>query len=455
MQLADLKNKRIGILGFGIEGQAVANYLQASGVAFEILDQNPELDLGTFKTAPSYLGPDYLQHIQGFEVLFRSPGIRFFPELVAARNKGCTVTSQIKFFFDNCPAKIIAVSGTKGKGTTCTLLYEMLKQAGMPVYLGGNVGTGVLDLLGQLQPTDWVILELSSFQLQDLEKSPHIAVVLMVTSEHLDYHLSREEYVLAKTSLTRYQKSGDFAIINWDYEGSRHIGELGAARKYYVHTLPEVPADFKDGIVAEQKSGKISFISAGRASEFLNAGEVQLAGYHNIQNICAASLAAKIVGVDPELIKKVAQEFPGYEHRLEYVCERGGIKFYNDSSGSTPESCIAAVRAFDAPEIAVIGGFDKEGDYPALARELARQENLKAAILIGQIASKVELSLRANNFRGKILTGAKDLTEVFGQIRGIAEKGDIVLLAPATSSFDWFKNYRERGDLFKKLAREF
>jgi UDP-N-acetylmuramoylalanine--D-glutamate ligase len=461
MNLSDLKNKKIAILGFGIEGQAVGKYLEEQGLAFDFFDRKS--------------GANYLDSIKNYDILFRSPGVNLAePKIIEAAKAGAIITSQIKYFFDNCPAKIIGVTGTKGKGTTSKLIYEMLKASGINCYLGGNIGLPVLDLLGKLLPDDFVVLELSSFQLIDMQKSPHIAVVLMTTSEHLDYHENTEEYVTAKMPITKFQGKDDFAVINYDFEASRKIGDLSAGKKYYFHTSPKVQllADFgfaEDALIANKASGKIVFLNdldsdttdgdmsqkLASTKEFLNAKDLVIPGYHNVQNVCAAILAAKIASADLEIIKQSAKKFLGLAHRLEFVCERGEIKFYNDSYGTTPETCIAAVQSFSNNEIVIVGGYDKKGDYQGLAAELALQKNIKAVILIGLIALHLQKYLQEHNFSGKILTGAKNMTEVFGQIKTEAQSGDIVLLAPATASYDWYKNYEERGNDFKKLALQF
>ena len=447
MNLSDLKNKKIAILGFGVEGNAVADFLSANNISFDVLDQKN--------------GENYLDNLKSYDILFRSPGIKLLePKIVQAADAEVKITSATKFFFDNCPAKIIGVTGTKGKGTTSKLIYEILKAAGAGVYLGGNIGNPVLDLIGKLKPEDFVVLELSSFQLQDLKKSPHIAVVLMTTSEHLDYHKDTEEYIQAKFAIAEFQNEKDYAVINADFQGSRDIGRRGNAKKYYFSTVSGKTHEITDGAIADKDSQKISLVNSGNVQEFMDILDTGLVGYHNVQNVCAAILAAKIAAIEfpdinDQLIKQIVQNFKGLPHRLEFVAEKRGIKFYNDSFGTTPETCIVAVQAFSDPEIVIVGGFNKNGEYAELAKNLSAQKNIKVLILIGQIAGKLEAALRSQNFSGKILIGAKNMPEVFDQIKSVAEAGDLVLLAPATSSFDWYENYKVRGDDFKKLVGEF
>jgi UDP-N-acetylmuramoylalanine--D-glutamate ligase len=456
MTSEDLKNKRIGIVGAGVEGKAVAAFLEKHGLAFEVFDKSTD--------------PQYLEKASECEILFRSPGVKILePVLVEAAKKGVKITSQIKFFMENCPAKIIGVTGSKGKGTTSQLIYNILQAAGMNSYLAGNIGVPAIDLLEKLKEDDYVVLELSSFQLQDLNTSPHIAVVLMVIPEHFDYHTGMEEYVEAKSSIVRFQTNTDFAVINSDYEPSMKIGKLGDASKSYIQTVPAdkvetdpfdiyKPEEFlniKNGVFAEELHGGVYLVSKGQLTKFMDLAGTQLRGFHNAENICAALMVAKLLNIKDSTIIETIQNYKGLEHRLEFVVETNRIKFYNDSIGTTPQSSIAAIKAFKEPEIVIIGGADKKVDYEDFAKELCKQKNLKAVILIGAIADTLAEYLKASGYTGRILISAKDMPEVFAQIKEVAEEGDVVLLAPGTSSFGMFKDYKDRGNQFKKLALEF
>lgn len=456
MRLNDLAGKKIAILGYGLEGQAVAGFLQEHGFDFTILDRKDN--------------PDYLRGLEKYEVIFRSAGVRLNqPEILAAQKSGAAVTSQIKFFIENCPAKIIGVTGTKGKGTTSKLIYEMLQAAGMRSFLAGNIGVPAINLIGSIAESDYVVLELSSFQLQDLQLSPHIAVVLMVVPEHLDYHADAEEYVQAKSAITKFQGSNDFAVINSDYELSMKIGKLGDAKKYYIQTVPsdgaakdpftiykpEQHLKIKDGVFVEQLHGNLYLVEDGHPQPFAEIKNFPLRGFHNTQNVAAAIQVAKILGIKDQIILDAIANYKGLEHRLEFVVEKDGIKFYSDSIGTTPESSIAAIRAFNEPEVVILGGVDKKIDYGAFADELCKQKNIKAAILIGEIAPVLQKLLEQRAFGAKVIVGAKDMPEIFSKIKDVAEKGDVVLLAPASSSFDMFKDYKDRGEQFRKLAKEF
>lgn len=457
MHLSDLQNKKIVVLGYGIEGKAVADFLDKRGVKYDILDQKD--------------GGGYLKGLSGYEIIFRSAGIRAdLPEIQNAVARGARLTSQIKFFMENCPAQIIGVTGTKGKGTTAKLIYEILKLAGKSVYLAGNIGIAAIGMLDELKPDDIVVLELSSFQLQDMETSPHIAVVLMVVPEHLDYHKDASEYAQAKSAITKFQTSRDFAVINFDSKLAMEIGKQGSGKKLYVQTVSAdgaadanpfeayKPEDFlkiKDGVFAEQAHGQIFTVNSGELKFFCNVSDLPLRGFHNAQNVGAAIAVANILGINSQAILEAAREYKGLEHRIEFVCEAKGVGFYNDSIGTTPESALAAMHSFSEPIIAILGGYDKKGDYEELARQAAKIKNLKSVILIGQIAPRLKKFFSQSGYAGAIKEGAANMKEIFYQIGEIAQQGDVVLLSPATSSFDMFKDYKDRGDQFKKMAMEF
>jgi len=462
MNITDLQNKRIGILGFGMEGQAVANFLKQHGLVFEVFDQNPKLGFKDFS------------EIFDCQVLFRSPGVKLNdPNILQAEKQGIVITSQLKFFLQNTKAKIIGVTGSKGKGTTAKLIYEILRNAGLKVFLGGNFGSEVLSLLDY--DDAYIVLELSSFQLADLDVSPHIAVVLMVVPEHLDYHKDAKEYFDAKSSIAKFQSKDDFLIANSDYEESLSIAKLSDAKKYYVQTLREEevskadpfkiykPEEFlkiKDGIFAEELEKHIYLVNDEEIQFYADAKEFSLPGFHNLQNVGAAILVAKIVSrteklLTDQVILQSIRDYKGLEHRLELVGTFNGVEFYDDSFGTTPESALAAVKAFSKPEIVIIGGVNKGVDYTNFAFELAKAKQIKAVILIGEIAKVLESAFLKTGFSGKILLGAKNMSEIFEKVKEVVLEGDIVLLAPATSSFDMFKDYKDRGDQFKEQARNY
>lgn len=393
--------KKVAILGLGVDTEDVIPWLKKQGAEITILDEKKG---------------DKFENLDKYDLLVRSPGVyRYRDELKKTKTE---ITSKTKLFFDNCPAKIIGVTGTKGKGTTATLIYEILKAAERKVFLGGNIGTGVFNLLPDLTPDAFVVLELSSFQLVDLQKSPYIAVVLMVTSEHLDWHPTTREYIDAKKNIVFYQNPNDYAVVNKDYTNSIEIGEAA--------------------------KGNVVWVS-GRNINL----PTRLRGDHNKENIAAAVAVAKIIGIPYE---NVVKNFQGLEHRLEEVATINGVTFYNDSFSTVPETAIAAIKSFTGPEIVILGGSSKKSDFSQLAKTISEAKNIKAVILIGEEGKKIRETL-ANGVQ--VLDGGRSMDEIVKTAYNLASSGDVVLLSPACASFDMFENYKDRGNQFKKYVREY
>ncbi|MBL7159178.1 UDP-N-acetylmuramoyl-L-alanine--D-glutamate ligase [Candidatus Microgenomates bacterium] len=458
----NLKGKKAAVLGFSIEGMATTRYLLKAGARVIVCDQNSpqklEENLKKIKADEVLLqlGKNCLKNLNQFEILFRTPGMPLWhPELITAKKAGVQISSQTKLFFDLCPCPIIGVTGTKGKGTTASLIFEILKTAGKNVFLGGNIGNPPIEFLDKLTSDSWVILELSSFQLEDLEASPHIAVVLNITSDHLfsvapdnpNYHLSQKDYLKAKENIVKYQKKKDYAVLNFDYQVSRNFSQLTQGQIHYF---------------SKKKKIKGAYVQSN--SLFLNKdliGETQnliLPGIHNWENVTAAICAASLAGAPISAIKKAVFDFKGLEHRLEFVREVEGVKYYNDSFSTTPETAIAAIKAFKKPIILIAGGSEKGLDYTELGKEIVNS-SVKTLILIGQIADKIEKAVRKNsktpklkNSKLKIIKNLKTMKEIIKEARIEANPGDIIVLSPASASFDMFKNYKERGKQFKNEA---
>ena len=449
------------MLGYGMEGKATAAYLIKHGIKPVLFDQKPwekwdkeEKQKIRGMEINFAFGPDCLKELKGFNIVFRSPGI----QLSAISNQlseGCIITSQTKWFFEHCPAKIIGVTGTKGKGTTSSLIYEMLrldfasKKNKSRVFLTGNIGKEQpLEFLDSLTDDDYVVYELSSFQLQDLTLSPHIGVVLMVTGEHLDYHKNIAEYREAKSAITKFQKPSDFAIINHDFPASMAIGAFGKGKKLYFSKNSKL----SEGCFIQDEKIVVHGVLS-KKTDVLEIDKLQLKGRHNLENVCAATLAALTAGCGIQSIKKTLKEFKGLEHRLEFVAEKNGILFYNDSFSTTPETAIAAIEAFSEPEILILGGSSKNSDFSTLSQTIQTAKNIKAIILIGQETNKIKDSLNGK-IKGEILTGAKNMPEIFSQIKSVAKSGNVVLLSPACASFDMFNNYQDRGEQFKEAVKK-
>lgn len=438
-------NNKIAILGFGIEGRSAAQYLEKQGaIDITICDENKNLE-GKPEKHKYILGADYLNNLENFDVIIRSPGVPLkTPQIQKAIESGKTVTSVTRIFFSECPCPVIAVTGTKGKGTTSTLIYEMLKKEGRDAYLGGNIGNSPLEFLEELTGDSVVILELGHGQIEDLDKGPYIGITLGVTSDHLDYHETVEEYRAAKHPLTTSQKESDIAIINSDYEGNQPFLELGKSQKYKV----SIKEDLGKGACLKEETLYIN------NEPTIKADELALPGRHNIENALPAALAAHLMGVEKENIIEVLKTFKGLPHRIETVAEKNGITFVNDSFATTPETGIAGVRAFDTPLILLAGGSEKNSTFTQWAQEISKHPSIKQALLIGETtATRMKQELKKTDFDK--ITETATYEEAFEKLKTLAEPGDTVLMSPACASFDLFENYKKRGERFKELAQNY
>ena len=441
MELKDLQNKKIAILGLGIENIALVRYLLKHKVKCEMticdkrgkkqLGENNQRLLRRFASRNDIrwqLGKDYNKNLDKFDVLFRAPGWPIIPlkSPLPPLIKGA-LTSPMKLFFELCPSKnIIGVTGTKGKGTTASLIYEILKTAGKRVWLGGNIGTAPFEFLDKIKKNDWVALELSSFQLEDLTVSPQIAVIANLYPEHLkpadpnnpNYHKSMADYFKAKANIFRWQKESDFLISNDQFPISKQI--------------PNSKFQTRSKIIYFKKSNLPS----------------KLVGEHNKENIAAAAAVAKIAGVKNEVIKKAVAGFNGLEHRLELAREYNGVKYYDDSFATTPESTIIALKSFASPIILFLGGAEKGSNFKKLAKEV--KHRVKFVILLnGDATPRIKKELLKVGFKADSMKLADNIKEAVKFAKAKAAPGDIVLLSTACASFGMFKNYKERGDLFK------
>ncbi|MGA3291971.1 MAG: UDP-N-acetylmuramoyl-L-alanine--D-glutamate ligase [Candidatus Microgenomates bacterium] len=411
----DYKNKRVAILGYGIEGQDAEKFFKSQGAKITILDKK--------------LDENYLNDLSKFDIIVRSPGVyRFLPQIVESEKSGAVITSAIKIFFDECKGKIIGVTGTKGKGTTSSLIYDILKAGGRDVYLSGNIGKPYLELLPKLTKDSWVVMEMSSFQLIDMDASPYIAVVLNITTDHLDWHKDREEYVNAKRNIVSHQKSDDFALLNEEYETPKSFAEV-AKGKVVFFSKKKLDQEYKEGLL--------------------------LRGEHNLENIAAAVETAKVVGINEDIILKTVRSFKGLEHRLELVGTVDGVTFYNDSFATGPQPTIAAINSFTEPETLILGGSDKGLDYTELGDMIAGNKNVQNIILIGFIRNLIKDALKKSNYLGEIIDlETSPMSEIVKKAKEVTPKDGVVILSPAAASFDMFKNYKDRGDQFKNAVHQ-
>ncbi len=456
MDLEKFEAKKIALLGFGIENISVAKFFIKHGVDFTILDREDD-QLDNFegqKLIDGYqlkfiAGKDYLRDLSNYDIVVRSPGVPYLTkEIQDAKSAGCEITSSTKLFFDFCPAKIIGVTGTKGKGTTASLISEILiKSQNYRVYLVGNIGLPSFDIIEALKPSDTVVFELSSFQLQDMEKSPQIAVVVNLADDHLDYHQTIEEYRATKQNILKYQTADDFAVINWDYPESRKLGGYGGAKKYYFSSKEKIA----DGAYVDPRGDVI--LTIGGEEKVCSQSELKLIGRHNLENIASAAIIGKILAVPTKIISEAVRIFDGLPHRLEFVRAVDGLKFYNDSFSTNPTPTIAAIKSFDTPISIILGGSEKGADFSELA-EVIKSSTVKNVIVIGIEGPRIRQALVGSGAKLNIINGGKNIESIVEIATRNTENGGVVLFSPACASFDMFKNYKDRGEKFKAAVRK-
>jgi len=460
-------NKNIAVLGLGLETLDLIHWLtqHSQDSSITVFDQKTDSELKSeltqikdlqsakvFKTVNFSLGKDYLQSgLTAFDIIFRSPGFyRLHSAVIKAVKKNIPVSSSIKLFFQLCPCPIIGVTGTKGKGTTTALIHKILQSSGKSSYLAGNIGKSPLQLLSKLTKKDFVCLELSSFQLQDINQSPHIAVVLNITSEHLDVHKNTQEYRQAKANIINHQTVKDFTVLNADYSFSASLKNKTPASVFYFSRKKSVKGSYVE-------NNKI-YLNLNKSNKSILIGSTDkllLRGQHNWENITAAITASALANADISAIQQAVFSFKGLEHRLELVKIINKISFYNDSFSTTPETTIAAIKSFTEPMIIILGGFDKKSDYTQLAQVIVNSQNIKAVILIGDMADKINQAInQAGSFKGKIIKDLTNMQQIINQTFTLSQANSVVILSPACASFDMFKNYKDRGNQFKHWVKK-
>jgi UDP-N-acetylmuramoylalanine--D-glutamate ligase len=423
---------KIAIAGHGVEGEINYQYWNKPGNEVTIVDQRrPSVDPP--EGVSLIIGEDAFHNLNGFDLVVRTAGLA--PYKITTSGKIWSGTNE---FFAKCPALIIGVTGSKGKGTTSSIIAAILKAAGKKVWLVGNIGLPAIELLGQITADDYVVYELSSFQLWDVEYSPHIAVVLFIEQEHLDVHRTMEEYLDAKAHITRFQKPEDILIYNAENKYSAGIAGESIAQK--------IP--YPDNVHAHIKDESFYY----GEQIICSVNELQLLGTHNQDNACAAIDAIWSITKDTGVIKEGLHSFTGLPHRLKFVREVGGVRYYDDSIATTPTSAIAALRAFPEPKVILLGGSPKGSDFDELARELNEHE--VHAILVGQEAHRIAASCDGVGFTDYEIVDGSSMAKIVSLAHEIAEPGSVVLLSPAAASFDFFKNYADRGDQFIAAVNE-
>lgn len=453
----DIRNKKVAVLGIGISNTPLIKYLAALGVDITAFDKSEESELKpvieAFKglNIKYSLGKHYLDNLNDFDIIFKTPKIRFdIPELVSERERGAVITSEMEVFCDLCPSKIFAVTGSDGKTTITTIIYLILKEQGYKCWLGGNIGTPLLERIDEINETDMVVLELSSFQLHTMKNRFNTAVVINVSPNHLDVHKSMEEYTEAKKNIYIYQTEDDTVVLNYDNDMTRSFGRESKGRVIYFSRTQSID----EGMTVED--GTVVYKTKDSRQAVMKTEDILLPGVHNIENYLAAA-AATIGYVKSEAIRKVASTFNGVEHRNEHVRDVGGVRFYNDSIGSSPTRTIATISAFKQKVILIAGGYDKNIPYDDMGETIA--EKVKCLILIGQTAPLIEKALKdetAKSGRGSDISIIKcsSLDEAVKKAYEHAVENDIILLSPASASFGMFRNFEERGSLFKEIVNK-
>ena len=441
-----LRGKRIVVLGLGVSNRPLVRLLLRYGCTVTGCDKTPrekmDEELLTLEQQGCQLqvGESYLDGLSA-DLVFRTPGMHpGNPALEALRKAGAEVTSEMEVFFELCPCTILAVTGSDGKTTTTTLISEMLKAAGKTVWLGGNIGTPLLPLLDQMQSTDFAVVELSSFQLMDMHRSPSVAVVTNLAPNHLDVHKDMDEYVEAKKNIFRFQSETDTLILNADNAVTAAFRGNGSTRFFarqgsgYIH--------LREGVIYRDET------------PVLDTRDIAIPGVHNIENYMAAIGAVEGL-VDDETVRKVAREFGGVEHRIELVRIKDGVKFYNDSIASSPSRTIAGLNSFDQKVLLIAGGYDKHIPYDVLGPVICR--SVKKLYVNGATANQIRQAVEnAPEYTPGYpeIVDCGDFATAVHRAAADAKSGDVVLMSPASAAFDQFKNFMVRGDYYKKLIKE-
>jgi len=440
----EFKGKKVAVVGLGITGKALIKFLLKKKAFIVACDQNRKIDPSLRKLPIKFsLGKNYLKNSKKTEIIFISPGVPL--NLSPFKKLKSKITNEIALFLELCPAPVIGITGTNGKTTTTTLVSKILKEGRKKVFMGGNIGEPLINKIDKITKKSWVVLEISSFQLELVKRSPQIAVVLNITPDHLDRYKNFGQYKKAKEKIILYQKKNDYAILNFDDKNVLALKQKTPAQIYGFSTLQAL----KRG--AYLKDQNLVIRDKNKLYKICSVSEIKLPGQHNIANILAASLVGYLCRIPLSKIRKVIANFQGIPHRLELVRIKNKIKFYNDSKSTTPASTIAALKSFSEPIILIAGGYDKKSDFSLLAKEIKKK--VKKLILIGQTAQKIALAVKKEKpSLPQYFT--KSLKEAIQLAYRNAHPYEVVLFSPACASFDMFTNFEERGELFKKLVKE-
>ncbi|MBQ7859934.1 MAG: UDP-N-acetylmuramoyl-L-alanine--D-glutamate ligase [Faecalibacterium sp.] len=452
-----VRGKKVAFIGAGVSHKTLIKEFVELGAIVTLCDQKETLEaFGDYaETLRSLgvglsLGKNYMDGFKGQDIILRTPGFEFYKQpLQDAIAAGTVVTSEVELFFDYCPCEIVAVTGSDGKTTTTTLISEIFKAAGRTVHLGGNIGAALLPMLPDVQPTDVAVVELSSFQLISMKKSPKVAVVTNVTPNHLDHHKDMQEYIDAKRNILLYQNTDCRAVLGYENAVSNAMQADCRSQQVWFTRLRET-----DNGAFLRQDGMLCMAENGTVTPILHRDEIKLRGVHNIENLLAA--AAAVWGRVPvEAIRTVGSSFAGVEHRIEPVRTLDGVTYYNDSIASSPTRTIAGLRSFAQKIIIIAGGYDKKIPYEPLAPEIIA--HVKCLVVMGMTGPIIEKAVReCPGFAesGLVIEHAETMQQAVEMARKNAVPGDCISLSPASASFDMYPNFEVRGRDYKRIVME-
>ena len=451
-----IRFRKVAVIGLGVSNMPLLEYLYEKKAQVTVFDERTmdEIPSETINKINTYefsysFGKNCLEKLNGFNIIFRSPScLPTRTELQKETERGAIVTTEVEMLMEMCPCKIVGVTGSDGKTTTTSLINAILKKAGYKTFLGGNIGTPLFTKLPEMEPNDIVVLELSSFQLMNMHISPDIAIITNITPNHLNIHKDYQEYIDAKKCIFKNQNEKGILILNYDNDITRECAKEANGNVVFFSSKVKLDNGFiVDGNIIKECNDKVR-------KHILNTDEVILGGNHNFQNIATALAATKTL-VDTDIAVQAIKEFKPVEHRIEFVKEIDGVKWYNDSASSSPTRTISGINAFKENIILIAGGYDKNLEYEPLAKPVV--DKVSTLILIGLTAEKMYdvVKNESEKENKKINIYMCDTLEQTIEIaKKSAKKGDVVLFSPASASFDMFKNFADRGHKFKDLVNK-
>lgn len=452
-----MRQKKVAFIGTGVTNNDIIRLFLRKGIAITLLDRKTPEQLGDIyqelknSGASFRLGTTYLDNLTDFDVVFRSPGMYYNNEkLQEARQNGVVITTEMEVFFDLCPCKIYAITGSDGKTTTTTLISEFLQASGITVHKGGNIGRALLPIIESIKETDVAVVELSSFQLLSMRQSPDVAVITNIAPNHLDVHGTMEEYIQAKVNLIAHQNAFSRTVLNLDNVLTNELSNQvrGTLVKFSRKSKPVY------GAFLRKEDNMLCYSDGNNVTPVVKAEDIRIPGMHNVENYLAA-ISAVWGEVSINTIVNVAKTFGGVEHRIEFVRELDGVKWYNDSIATSPTRVLAGLNSFSQKLIVIMGGYDKKIPFEPMAQTVC--EKVKTVILMGVTAEKIEKAITSyDSYKENApkIIHVSSMEEAIKTAKNVSEKGDIVTLSPACASFDLYPNFEARGNHYKNLVKE-